>query len=189
MTLEQAFFAIGVCVVASPAVLLGTIGCAALIGYPLGERVLAKCTQWSVVIGLAAALAVLVLMLLTGVRQVPIELGDVVAIPQQHFHFQLKFVFDRLSVPFVILTYVLCGTVAAFTTRYLHREPGFGRFFVLYAVFFMGMVVSTLAGTIETSVHRLGICGPVVGTAGCLFPRANPAGPKRTARVGGVSAG
>ena len=36
----------------------------------------------------------------------PLELGDWVVIPQQHFHFHLKFVFDRLSVPFVILSFV-----------------------------------------------------------------------------------
>ena len=34
--------------------------------------------------------------------------------------------------------------------RYLHREPGYNRFFVLYAVFLAGMVMTALAGTIET---------------------------------------
>src|SRR6185369_12413653 len=34
--------------------------------------------------------------------------------------------------------------------RYLHREPGFHRFFFLYAMFVTGMVASALAGTIET---------------------------------------
>ena len=62
----------------------------------------------------------------------------------------MKFVFDRLSVPFVILTFVLCGTIGAFASRYLHREPGYNRFFVLYALFLAGMVVTALAGTIET---------------------------------------
>ena len=80
----------------------------------------------------------------------PIEIGNWVVIPEQHFHFHLKFVFDRLSVPFVILSFVLCGTIGAFTSRYLHREPGYGRFFVFFALFLLGMIVSSLAGTIET---------------------------------------
>jgi NAD(P)H-quinone oxidoreductase subunit 5 len=62
----------------------------------------------------------------------------------------LKFVFDRLSVPFVILTFLLVGVIGAFANVYLHREPGFNRFFVFYAVFLLGMVVASLAGTIET---------------------------------------
>ena len=47
----------------------------------------------------------------------------------------MKFVFDRLSVPFAILSFVLCGTIGAFAIRYMHREPGYNRFFVLYALF------------------------------------------------------
>ncbi|MEZ6044319.1 MAG: proton-conducting transporter membrane subunit [Planctomycetaceae bacterium] len=44
--------------------------------------------------------------------------------------------------PLVILTYVLCGTIGAFASRYLHREPGFNRFFNFYALFMLGMIVS-----------------------------------------------
>ena len=66
------------------------------------------------------------------------------------YHFSIKFVFDRLSVPFVILTYLLCGTIGAFAYRYMHREPGYNRFFILYSFFLMGMIVASLAGTIET---------------------------------------
>lgn len=67
-----------------------------------------------------------------------------------HFHFSLKFVFDRLSVPFAILSFALCGTIGAFANKYLHREPGFARFFMQYALFVMGMIMTSLAGTIET---------------------------------------
>lgn len=68
----------------------------------------------------------------------------------EHFHFELKLVFDRLSVPFVILIFLLCGTIGAFAKVYMHRESGYRRFFVLYAIFLLGMVISALAGTIET---------------------------------------
>ena len=56
----------------------------------------------------------------------------------------MELVFDRLSVPFAILSFLLCGTVAAFATRYMHREQGYNRFFVLYAIFVLGMVFNTL---------------------------------------------
>ena len=102
--------------------------------------------------GLLAAVGVLALMLafnVPGRPHVPIHLGDWVVIPG-HYHFSVKFVFDRLSVPMAILSFVLSGTIGAFATRYMHRERGYNRFFVLYALFVLGMVVTSLAGTIET---------------------------------------
>jgi NADH-quinone oxidoreductase subunit L len=150
MTAETIFYSLGLCVVASPAVLLAVLGLTSLAGRPLGERSIARVTEASVMIGLLALLGILGMMLAVDTRRVPIELGNWVVIPEQHFHFHLKFVFDRLSVPFAILSFVLCGVIGAFTSRYLHREPGYGRFFLLYAVFLLGMIVSSLAGTIET---------------------------------------
>ena len=97
---------------------------------------------------LAPSLIILGVMLTMDVRSVPIELGSWVAIPDYHFSFKL--VFDRLSVPLVILSFILCGTIGAFASRYLHRERGFNRFHVFYALFLLGMVATSLAGTIET---------------------------------------
>lgn len=150
MTLESVFQFLGLIVVASPAVLLAALGLPLLSGFTLSEAAQARFTKGGVVIGLLAALSILGLMLVTGSRHVPIELGHWVSIEQEHFHFHLKFVFDRLSVPFTILSFVLCGTVGAFAAVYLHREKGYARFFLLYALFLLGMVVSSLAGTIET---------------------------------------
>jgi len=150
VTLETVLQFLGLIVVASPAVLLAALGLPMLTGLKLSESVQARLTKAGVVIGLLASVSILVLMLVTGSRHVPIELGNWVSIEQEHFHFHLKFVFDRLSVPFAVLSFVLCGTVGAFAAVYLHREQGYARFFLLYALFLLGMVVSSLAGTIET---------------------------------------
>ncbi len=150
MTLESVSQMLGLVVVASPAVLLVALGVPLLAGLKLSEGVQAQLTKAAVVVGLLTSVAMLCLMLACGSRHVPIELGNWVFIEQEHFHFHLKFVFDRLSVPFVILSFVLCGTVGAFAAVYLHRERGYSRFFLLYALFLLGMVVSALAGTIET---------------------------------------
>lgn len=142
--------AAGIIVVLSPALLLTVIGMSALFGHRLNERTVARLTQSAVLAGLAASLLILMLMLIRGIYLVPVSLGHWVDIPDQHFHFSLKFVFDRLSVPFVILTFVLCGVIGAFASRYLHRDSGYHRFFLFYALFLLGMVLSSLAGTIET---------------------------------------
>ena len=94
----------------------------------------------------------------------------------------MKFVYDRLSVPFVILSFLLCGTIGAFATRYLHREPGYNRFFTLYAVFLLGMVLAALAGTIET----LFAGWELVGLSSALlvaFFQERPAPPRNGLRV------
>ncbi|MCA9081067.1 MAG: oxidoreductase [Planctomycetaceae bacterium] len=150
MTMELVLKLLGIIVVASPAVLLGVLGMLLLCGAKLTESMQSGLTKTGVILGLVAASAILVLMLVTGSRYVPIEFGNWVSIEAAHYHFHLKFVFDRLSVPFVVLSFVLCGTVGAFANVYLHRDRGYRRFFLLYALFLLGMVVSSLAGTIET---------------------------------------
>jgi NAD(P)H-quinone oxidoreductase subunit 5 len=149
MNADLIFFILGLTVVTSPAALVLVVGLPPLARRPLSEQTLNRYTYASTVIGLLAAVGILAMMLATGSRDVPIELGNWVVLPEQHFHFHLKFVFDRLSVPFVILSFLLCGTVGAFTSRYLHREPGYNRFFVCYSFFALGMVVTSVAGTIE----------------------------------------
>ncbi|HZY90226.1 MAG TPA: proton-conducting transporter membrane subunit [Gemmataceae bacterium] len=139
---------LGVVVVVAPLLLVGLLGASSLLGWRLPERTVSRAILAAVVSGLAAAVAVLAGMLITGRRHVVIDGGEWVHLP--HFHFAVKFVFDRLSVPFAILSFVLSGTIAAFATRYMHREAGYNRFFVLYSLFVLGMVVTALADTIET---------------------------------------
>jgi NADH-quinone oxidoreductase subunit L len=149
VTNQLVFQVLGLGVVICPALLLAILGVTALAGGPLGERTMSRLTQGAVVGGLLCAVLILGLMLLTGRRNVPVEVGDWVVIHEVDFHFHLKFVFDRLSVPFAILSFVLTGTIGAFANQYLHREPGYGRFFLLYSMFLVGIVVAAVAGTIE----------------------------------------
>jgi NAD(P)H-quinone oxidoreductase subunit 5 len=150
MDQSSLFLWLGICTVVAPASLLAVLGLTALFGTPLSERATSRWTETAVLFGLLSAVGVLVSMLVTGERVVPIDVGNWVLIPQADFHLQIQFVFDRLSVPFAILAFVLVGLVGAFANRYLHREPGYNRFFLLYAVFLLGMVVASVAGTIET---------------------------------------
>jgi NAD(P)H-quinone oxidoreductase subunit 5 len=139
---------LGLIVVAAPIALLVVLGVSSLVGRPLSERATGTWVQGATATGLVGSISILALMLLWGTRHVPLELGSWVLIP--HYHFSVKFVFDRLSVPFVILSFALCGTIGAFATRYMHREKGYNRFFVFYSLFTAGMALTSLAGTIET---------------------------------------
>ncbi len=145
-------------VIAAPAALLLALGLTSLVDRRLSEKALDRWVQWAVTIALMSAVGIFVGMLISGDRHVVLDLGNWIEIhpsgntADDHgsYHFKVKLVFDRLSVPFVVLSLGLCGVIGAFAIRYMHREPGFNRFFVLYAVFVLGMVVTALAGTIET---------------------------------------
>jgi NAD(P)H-quinone oxidoreductase subunit 5 len=139
---------LGLSAVAAPLLLLCILGLSSLLGRRLSEEATGRLCAAATVTGLLATVGVLALMLLEGTRHEPIALGEWVVVPG--YHFSVKLVFDRLSVPFAILSFVLCGTIAAFGRRYMHRERGYNRFFVLYALFVLGMVLTALAGTIET---------------------------------------
>lgn len=150
MSFDALFFLLGIGTIVAPVLLLCLIGGPLLLGPALSERTTARCTQLAVVAGLIMSISILALMLISGKRNISIEIGNFAVIPAEHFHFHLRFMFDRLSVPFAILSFALVGTIGAFATRYLHRESGYHRFFLLYALFLLGMTVASLAGTIET---------------------------------------
>ncbi|MCA9184090.1 MAG: proton-conducting transporter membrane subunit [Pirellulaceae bacterium] len=141
--------ALGICVVVCPVALVAVLGLTSLIGWPLSEQSIVRFIHVTGLTGFAASLSMLAIMLATDHRIEVITVGNLVNIPNEHFHFHVIFIYDRLSVPFIILTYVLCGTIGIFTSRYLHRDPGFRRFCVFFSFFVLGMVVSSLAGSIE----------------------------------------
>lgn len=177
---------LGTVVVAAPAALAAVLGVTSLLDRPLSERATARCVSAATTAGLAAIAGVFVLMLAWDTRHVVVGLGDWVHIgrpgPGPHYHFSVTLIFDRLSVPFAALSLVLCGTIGAFAHRYMHREPGYNRFFALYALFMAGMVTAALAGTIET----LFAGWELVGLSSALlvaFFQERPAPPRNALRV------
>lgn len=154
LSYDQILYYLGLLVVLAPALLLAILGLSSLLlNRALSEKVITRSVQTAIVVGLLASSTILAIMLTTDKHHVPIPLGTWVTIPDDvhtGYHFVLKFEFDRLSVPFVMLTFILCGTIGSFAFQYMHREPGFNRFFVNYALFLLGMTVTSLSGTIET---------------------------------------
>lgn len=138
----------GITAAASPLVLVLLLGLPGLLRRFPREEIATGLIQTATTTGFVASTSLLGIMLTTGLTEVTIDLGDWVSIPHYHLHFRL--LFDRLSVPFVILTFLLCGVISAFAARYLHREAGHQRFQMAYALFVLGMTLATAAGTIET---------------------------------------
>ncbi len=151
MTITQIDHLLGLSAVAAPLGLLAVLGLCAISSRSLSERTTSRLTQIAGLIGIVACLGMLLNMLITGRRHVPIDLGSWVMLPDPHFHFHynIKLVFDRLSIPFSLLILILCDVIAAFGRTYLHRETGYQRFFLLFSIFQAGMILTALAGTVE----------------------------------------
>jgi len=60
----------------------------------------------------------------------------------------IEFLVDRRSLAFAVLSTAIAGVVSAFSNRYLHREPGYNRYFILLAMFVTGMLLIALAGNV-----------------------------------------
>lgn len=58
-----------------------------------------------------------------------------------HYEYPMSFQLDSVAMPFVGLTVILSGIVGSFSITYLHRDPGFLRFFLLLVLFSFGALL------------------------------------------------
>jgi len=93
----------------------------------------------------AAAAALGALLLATGRPMVAVECRAWFG-PTPGWHWRL--VADRLSIPFSAFAAGLIGMIGALSRRYLHREGGFWRFYVLLALFGTGVELVVLGGSL-----------------------------------------
>lgn len=134
-------------IVLLPGGVCALLGVGWLLGWEPRERTVARLTAMTYS---AAAIAVVLLaagMLRSGTSYVSAELGNWFEV--EHHHFPLKLAVDRLSLPLLALSVLLVGVVGVFSVRYIHREPGFFRFFLLMHLFGFGILLLFAAGSFD----------------------------------------
>ncbi len=131
----------------APAAALVAIGLPPLLGRPPAERTVTVSVAAAFATAFLAALALAAVLAGRGFTPEIVHLGTWFAVG--HHEATIDLVADGLSVPYVCFSTGLCLLVNAFARKYLHREPGFNRFFVLLAVFGLGMNLMVLAGSID----------------------------------------
>jgi NADH-quinone oxidoreductase subunit L len=133
--------------VGSPAILLALLGGASLINRPVPERWTGALAAGSMTVACGALLLALVVSgtAATGTHLVRYGTGP----DSPHGSVAIEFLVDRLSLAFAVLVSAIAGVVSAFSNRYLHREPGYNRYFVLLAMFVTGMLLVALAGNVQ----------------------------------------
>jgi NADH-quinone oxidoreductase subunit L len=66
-----------------------------------------------------------------------------------HYSFKIQFVGDKLSLAFVAFASILVGLIGLFSERYLHREPGYSRFYLLLSLFALGVNLLAMAKSLD----------------------------------------
>jgi len=132
---------------AAPALALAAVGLPAILGRPLGEQATARTVGAGFAAGFLAAAALLAVLTARGFRPEIVPVATLFTVG--HHEATLRLVADALSVPYVCFSTGLCWLVNAFAAKYLHREPGFTRFFILLALFGTGMNLLVLADSID----------------------------------------
>lgn len=67
----------------------------------------------------------------------------------EDYHFGITLVADWISTPLSALFAILSATIGVFSRRYLHREPGYQRFYFLLGLFTFGVQLTVLAGSLD----------------------------------------
>jgi NAD(P)H-quinone oxidoreductase subunit 5 len=133
--------------VGSPLVLFGILGGASLVNRPLPERWTGVLAAGSMTVACAALLGALIIAGAT--RQGPLLLSFGSWSASHEVGIGIEFLVDRASLGFGALAAAIAGVVSAFSYRYLHRESGYHRYFVLLSLFVTGMLLVALAGNVE----------------------------------------
>jgi len=133
--------------VAAPAVLFTLLGTASLLNRPLPERWTGRLAATAMAVAFGTFVLALIIygVTATGIRL--LSYGNWST--SREGGIAIEFLVDRLSLGFAALTAAITGVVAAFSNRYLHREAGYNRYFVLLAMFVTGMLLVALAGNVE----------------------------------------
>ncbi len=113
-------------------------------GHP-SERTCANLATASLWLCLISALAGVLLRLTSG--NIDLRLGYWYEAVE--YTFPLVMMIDGLSVAMSLFIAIMLLTTARFSVTYLHREPGYVRFFLLMLFFGAGMQLMVLAGSVE----------------------------------------
>lgn len=125
--------------------ILGFVGCI-LIPKKL-ERVIFSIAITAILLELALFLILGYQWLSNGGSSISTSLGSLYA--SNHYTFSLDFYFDTLSAVYLGMASIMTALVFIFSKYYMHREPGFKRFYYTVLLFFIGLSLIILAGNFE----------------------------------------
>jgi NADH-quinone oxidoreductase subunit L len=79
-----------------------------------------------------------------------IDLKEVVLFKAAGYEFFIDFRFDKVTAVYALVGSILAFLVTVYSRSYLHREPGYKRFFNNTLLFYSGYTIVVFAGNLET---------------------------------------
>lgn len=135
---------------AFPAALFVVLGGWMLVGPELDDRQekrIAKLTEVAMSLSALAALGAAGLFLHADTPLVVVPAGHWFG--SEEYSFDVTLQGDRLSLTMTVLSALITGAIGRFSFRYLHRESGFTRFFMLLSLFATGMLLLVESGSAD----------------------------------------
>jgi NAD(P)H-quinone oxidoreductase subunit 5 len=142
---------------ALPGALFLILGFLWLVGVTLPEKAMSRLTKGIYGLLTCFVIALAWQMWQSGAVSVEVPLGNWFTVG--HYGFPLALLIDRLSLPMVGMTVVLAGIVGSFSIRYLHRDPGYNRFFLLLHLFTFGALLVFMAGSLDLLIAGWEVVG------------------------------
>lgn len=115
---------------------------------PRNERMLSFTALIAAALNLSALIAFLLLWWLDGHRA--LDIHEITLYRSDEYLFMIEFFVDRLTAVFLSMGALLVFMIAVYSRYYLHREPGYKRFFNTILFFFLGFNLTAMAGNFET---------------------------------------
>jgi NADH-quinone oxidoreductase subunit L len=131
-----------------PALAFALLGTVMLVHRAPSERVVSRLVQ--VALGLSLVGSVVAsgwLLLAPQETRLVVEVGHWFSAGEYAFPVSLQL--DALSAVMMVLTSAIALLIGRFSVNYLHREPGFSRFFLLLCLFATGMLLVVSAGSVD----------------------------------------
>lgn len=176
-TLHQIVTALVATITLGPALSGALLGTLLVLGKPPSERATARLVEWGSGVALLLSFALAGAWWFAGATPIPLHVGQLFEV--RGYAYELGLLVDMLSLTMLLITGLIVSFVARFSVHYLHRDPGYHRYFVLLSTFTVGMHLLVLAGSFDL----LFVGWEIVGVSSILliaFFRERP-GPVRGA--------
>lgn len=79
-----------------------------------------------------------------------LNIPEIMIYQTPHYEFLVDFYFDRVSAVYMIVGSFLTFLITIYSRYYLHREEGYKRFFNSILFFYLGYILTIMAGNFET---------------------------------------
>jgi NADH-quinone oxidoreductase subunit L len=131
-----------------PLGLTAWLGIPAWLGVRFVEKTTVRACAFACALGFALSLLAAVGFFLGGMEPELVHLGTWFQVG--HYEFEASLLLDGLSLALTVVAYALLGIIVSFASRYLHRERGHFRFYLLMSVFASGVLLVVLSAGLDT---------------------------------------